>query len=124
MTTAYWCVLAAGLMPFLFTGIAKISGRGFDNRDPRSWQSRLSGMPQRAHAAHLNSFEALPLFAAAVIIAHVGGAEQSRIDALALAFVGLRLGFGACYLADWATLRSLVWVAALGCCVALFFIIP
>ncbi len=124
MTTAYWCVLVAGLMPFLFTGIAKVSGRGFDNRDPRSWQARLSGMPQRAHAAHLNSFEALPLFAAAVIIAHLGGAEQARIDGLALAFIALRLGFGVCYLADWATLRSLVWVAALGCCVGLFFIVP
>lgn len=124
MTTAYWCVLVAGLMPFLFTGIAKVSGRGFDNRDPRAWQARLSGMPQRAHAAHLNSFEALPLFAAAVIIAHLGGAEQARIDGLALAFIALRLGFGVCYIAGWATLRSLVWAAALACCVGLFFIVP
>ncbi len=124
MTTAYWCVLVAGLMPLLFTGIAKVSGGRFDNRDPRSWQSGLQGMPARAHAAHLNSFEALPLFAAAVIIAQLGGAEQSRVDALALAFIALRLGFGVCYIANWPTLRSLLWVAALGCCVGLFFIVP
>jgi len=124
MTTAYWCVLAAGLMPFLFTGVAKAAGGRYDNRDPRSWQARLSGMPQRAHAAHLNSFEALPLFAAAVIIAHLAGAAQAQVDGLALAFIALRLGYGVCYIAGWALLRSLVWLAALGCCIGLFAIAP
>lgn len=121
MTIAYWCVLAAGLMPILFVAVAKGAGKRFDNRDPRAWEARLSGMPARAHAAHLNSFEALPLFAAAVIIAHLAGAEQGRIDALALAFIALRLGYGICYIADWHLLRSVLWVGALGCCVALFF---
>ena len=48
MTTAYWCVLAAGLMPYLFTAIAKGAGSRYDNRDPRAWQSRLAGLPARA----------------------------------------------------------------------------
>jgi len=96
MTTAYWCVLAAGLLPYLFVLISKASGGRYNNRDPRAWQARLSGMPARAHSAHLNSFEALPLFAAAVIIAHLSGAEQSRTDLLALAFIVLRLGYGIC----------------------------
>lgn len=124
MTTAYWCVLAAGLMPYLFVAIAKTTGSRFDNRDPRAWESRLVGLPARALAAHLNSFEAFPLFAAAVIIAHLMQAPQARVDGLALAFIALRLGYGVCYLAGWATLRSLVWLLALGCCVALFFIAP
>jgi uncharacterized MAPEG superfamily protein len=122
MTTAYWCVLAAALLPYLFTAIAKTTGARFDNRDPRTWQSRLTGLPARAHAAHLNSFEAFPFFAAAVIIAHLAQAPQARIDNLALAFVALRIGFGVCYLAGWATLRSLVWVLGFACCIALFFI--
>lgn len=121
MTVAEACVLAAGLMPLLFTGIAKATGKRFNNRDPREWQSRLSGLPARAHAAHLNCFEALPLFAAGVIFAEIGGAEQARVDGLASAFVALRLGFGAAYLADWATLRSVLWLGALVCTVALFF---
>jgi uncharacterized MAPEG superfamily protein len=120
VTVAFWCVLAAGLMPYLLTGIAKASGRRYDNRDPRRWQAALTGLPQRAHAAHLNSFEAFPLFAAAVLVAHVAGAEATRIDQLALAFVALRIGYAICYLADFAILRSLVWTAALACCVALF----
>lgn len=122
MTTAYWCVLAAGLLPYLFTTIAKLSGARFDNRDPRSWQARLTGLPARAHAAHLNSFEAFPFFAAAVIVAHLAQAPQARIDQLALAFVALRLGFGICYLANWPTLRSLVWALGFACVIALFVI--
>jgi uncharacterized MAPEG superfamily protein len=122
MTTAYWCVLAAGLLPYLFTAIAKLSGSRFDNRDPRAWQARLSGMPARAHAAHLNSFEAFPFFAAAVIIAHLAQAPQARVDQLALAFVALRIGFGICYLAGWATLRSLVWALGFACVIALFVV--
>jgi uncharacterized MAPEG superfamily protein len=122
MTLAYWCVLFAGLMPLIFTGIAKVSAGRYDNRDPRGWQSRLSGMPLRAHAAHLNSFEALPLFVAGVIIAHLAGAEQARIDLLALAFVLLRVSYGFCYLAGWPWLRSSVWLLALLCNIALFVI--
>jgi uncharacterized MAPEG superfamily protein len=122
MTTAYWCVLAAGLMPYLFIVVAKTRGQRYDNRDPRSWLAKQTGASARAHAAHLNSFEAFPLFAAAVIIAQLTGAPQPRIDSLALAFVALRLAYGICYLGGWATLRSVVWLLALLCAIALFFI--
>ncbi len=120
MTTAYWCVLVASLMPLLWTAIAKFSGPGFDNRAPREFQARLSGFRARAHWAHQNSFEAFPPFAAAVIIAHLAQVAQGRIDLLALAWIGLRLVYGVLYILDWALLRSLVWTAALGCVIALF----
>ena len=122
MTIAYWCVLAAGLMPYLFTAIAKTTGGRFDNRAPRDWQARLQGMPARAHAAHLNAFEAFPLFAAAVIIAQLRDAPQDRVDQLAIAFVVLRLAFGFVYMAGYATLRSLLWALAFACAIALFFV--
>ncbi|HVF33771.1 MAG TPA: MAPEG family protein [Candidatus Saccharimonadia bacterium] len=122
MTIAYWCVLAAGLMPFAWTAIAKASGERFNNRAPREWQARLTGMPARAHAAHLNSFEAFPLFAAAVIIAQQLQAPQGTIDLLALAFVALRVLYGVLYLADQHLLRSIVWAAAFACAVALFIV--
>jgi len=79
-------------------------------------------MAARAHWAHLNSFEAFPPFAAAVLIAQQLGAAQGRIDLLAIAFVVLRVLYGICYLADQATLRSLVWAAGFACTVALFVI--
>lgn len=122
MTTAYWCVLAAGLMPYLFVAVAKGAGSRYNNREPRVWEQKLAGLPARAHAAHLNSFEAFPFFAAAVIIAHLMQAPQARIDQLALAFIALRLGYGVCYLAGWHWVRSLVWLLAMGCCVMMFFL--
>jgi len=120
MTTALYCVLAAGLMPFLWTGVAKVSGPRYNNVNVRLWQSKLEGAAQRAHAAHLNSFEAFPLFAAAVIVAQMMGADQARVDMLALSFIGLRLLYGIMYLANLASLRSLVWIAALVCTVMIF----
>lgn len=124
MTTAFWCVLAAGLMPYLWVGIAKFAGRGYDNANVRDYEERLTGMPKRAHWAHLNSFEAFPLFAAAVIIAHVGGAPQERTDLLALVFIVLRLAYGAAYLANIPPVRSLLWLGAIGCSVAILLGVP
>jgi uncharacterized MAPEG superfamily protein len=120
MHTALLCVLVAGLLPYLFTGVAKAIGPRYDNRDVRSWQARLDGRAYRAHAAHLNSFEAFPFFAAAVLAAMVAGADAARVNLLAIAFVALRLVYFAVYLANLAALRSLVWFAALGCAIAIF----
>ncbi len=120
MQTALLCVLVAGLLPYAFTGVAKAVGPRYDNRDVRAWQSHLNGVPYRAHAAHLNSFEAFPLFAAAVLAAMVAGANPGRVNALALAFIVLRLAYFGAYLANLALLRSLLWFGAIGCSVAIF----
>ena len=120
MHTALLCILIAGLMPFLWTAVAKAAGPRYDNRDVRGWQAKLTGLPHRATAAHLNSFEAFPLFAAAVLAAYLTGADAQRTMLLAIAFVVLRLLYGVVYLLDIAALRSLVWFAALGCNVAIF----
>ena len=122
MTTGLWCVLAGLLMPFLWTGIAKSMGR-YDlraNRHPRDFLARLSGAASRANAAQLNSFEAFPAFAAAVLVAQYAHAAQHSIDGLSIAWVALRLIYGVLYIANQAALRSLIWFAAMGCVVALF----
>lgn len=122
MTTAYWCVLAAALMPYAFAGIAKFGDRRYDNRAPRDFLASLEGRQKRADWAQQNSFEAFPAFAAAVIIAHLAQAAQPAVDTLAIAFVLLRLGYGWAYISDRPTIRSLIWIAALGCVVALFVV--
>lgn len=119
MTIAFWCVLAAAFMPLLFSAVAKWTAR-FDNHHPRDYMDRLQGWRRRAHAAQLNSFEAFPAFAAAVVINHLVLGGNAKANGLALAFIGLRLVYGALYIADYATLRSLVWTAAVACTVALF----
>jgi uncharacterized MAPEG superfamily protein len=128
LTLAYWAVLVAALLPIVCAGVAKWGtfGRsrsegGFDNHLPREWLSRQTSWRARANAAQANSFEALPFFIGAVIIAHQLGADQSRLDTLALLYIGLRLVYIGCYLADRASPRSLAWVLALGVNVAILF---
>jgi len=123
VTIAFWCVLIAGMMPYAASYIAK-SRRDFDNANPRAWLANLDGFRARASAAQLNSFEALPLFAAAVIIAYVRGASQTTIDILAMTFIAIRIVYVALYLANLATVRSLAWLAGLICVVSMFFVGP
>ena len=120
MTVAFWCVLVAGLLPYAATLKAKIGAGGFDNRNPRDWLGQQDGFRRRANAAQLNSFEAFPLFAAAVLIAHLSGAPQPRVDLLAVIFVLARLAYTALYVANLSTLRSLAWFVGIGSAVAIF----
>ena len=119
MTFAYWCVLAAALLPYLTVALAKY-GRGYDNRSPRDWEARLEGRSRRAVFAHQNHFEAFAPFAAAVIIAHLVVAPQLPIDVLAGAFIAARIAYTWAYLADRHSLRSLLWMAGFVCVIGLF----
>ena len=80
MVVSYASVLVAGLMPMICAGIAKSGAKGYDNHDPRAWLASQAGRRARANAAQANSFEALPLFIGAVIIAHQMAAPQTRLD--------------------------------------------
>jgi uncharacterized MAPEG superfamily protein len=121
MTFAYWCVLAAALIPFL-TVIPAKAAKDFDNHAPRLWEERRTGWRARGYWAHLNAFEAFPPFAAAVIIAHLAHGPQGRINLLAGIFIAARVAYSACYYADLATLRSVVWFLGFSCVVGLFVI--
>ena len=126
MTVDLWCILIALFLPPLCALIAKVSSGRFgmrDNHDPRAFLDTLSGLPRRAHAAQQNSYEAFPAFAAAVLVADiVGNAEQVTQDVLGVMYITSRLLYIICYLADWAALRSLVWLAGLAIIVAFFVV--
>lgn len=127
-TLAYWCVLIAALLPIVCAGIAKwgmftkspLQG-GFDNKHPRAWLASQTDWRARANAAQANSFEALPFFIGAVVIAHQLGAYQARLDVLAALFVVLRLVYILLYVANQASLRSVVWLLGLGLNIAILF---
>ncbi|HEV2675458.1 MAG TPA: MAPEG family protein [Aliidongia sp.] len=110
MFFAYWMILAAAMLPYLTIVLVKRAGaRRFDNHKPRAWLEAQSGWQQRGDWAHRNHFEIFPIFAAAVLVAELTHARQERIDLLAGAFILLRVVYTALYLADKATLRSVVW---------------
>ncbi|HET9122642.1 MAG TPA: MAPEG family protein [Acidiferrobacteraceae bacterium] len=121
MKVAYWCVLAAALMPYLIVIVAK-SGGAYDNHAPRAQLAAAQGWRQRLNWAHLNAFEAFAPFAAAVLTAEQLHAPQPTIDRLALVFVGLRLLHPVFYALDKPALRSLVWAGAYVCVLSLFLI--
>jgi uncharacterized MAPEG superfamily protein len=126
-TVAYWCVLIAALLPYACAYLVKYQGfgkprkqGGFDNHDPRGWLARQDGWKARANAAQANSFEALPLFIGAVIIAHQLGAPQTRLDILAVLFVTLRIIYIVMYVAGLPTTRSAIWSLAFVANLAIF----
>jgi len=123
MTIAFICILLAGLLPYFWGVLSKFTAPGYNNNQPRIYLETLQGWRQRSHWAQLNSHETFPLFAAAVIVAHIAGvAPQPKIDLIAIVFIVLRLLYGICYIKDWATIRSLLWGLGLVCNISLFVI--
>lgn len=120
MSIAFWCIFVSALLIFVAKApvaramIKEGEGR-YDNRHPRAQQARLTGFGARALAAHLNSFEAFPLFAAGVLMAHVSHADGTVVDALAVTFVVTRVLYMIFYWADLHWQRSVVWVIGLLC---------
>lgn len=119
-TVAYWCVFIAALLPIVCASVAKYGmmttprrDGGYDNHNPRAWLARQTDWRARANAAQANTFEALPFFFAAVIIAHQLQARQTPLDILALLFVVLRMAYIMMYVADLAKARSAIWTVAL-----------
>lgn len=128
-TVAYWCVLIAALLPIVCAAIAKsgMFGKprregGFDNDNPRAWLARQTDWRARANAAQANSFEALPLFIGAVVIAHQLGAYQTRLDVLAFIYIVLRMMFIMMYVAGLSTMRSIFWTLALAVNIGILFV--
>lgn len=128
-TVAFWCVLIVALLPIFCAWLAK-SGSfgksrkngGFDNHNPRAWMAQQTDWQARANAAQANSFEALPFFVGAVIIAHLLGAGQTLLDILAFLYVMLRIFYIMMYVSDMPTARSALWAAAFLVNIAILFI--
>ncbi len=128
-TLAHWCILIAALLPIVCAGIAKSGAMkrprregGYDNADPRAWLARQGDWRARANNAQANSFEALPFFFAAVLVALHMGAAQRSLDLLAAAFIVLRILYIYFYVSDRASLRSLVWILGLAVNIAILFL--
>jgi uncharacterized MAPEG superfamily protein len=129
MTFALFTILLIALMPIVCAGIAKAGTfkthpreGGFDNRNPRDWLAKQEGYRKWANAAQQNCWEALPFFAAAVIVNHILGGAGITANLLAIAFVLLRALFVYLYVTGKQGVRSIVWTAALAVNIAIFFL--
>jgi uncharacterized MAPEG superfamily protein len=120
MAIAYWCILVAAVLPYVWVFVAK-SRKDYSNRNPRAWVAKHGDdyLIQRANNAHLNAFEAFAPFAAGVLMAQLAGVPARTIDLLAVAFVALRVLHGLFYIGDKPPLRSTVWGLGYLCVLAL-----
>ncbi len=117
MYTLVLCLFITAWFPFL-SKIAVASAMakegGYDNNHPREQQKKLKGYGARALAAHQNSFEALLIFAVAVLSALVTNTNSWLTNYLAITFVISRILYHAFYLMNLSTLRSLIWFVGFG----------
>ena len=122
--SAIWAMIVASLMPLLLAWLTKVMG-GFhlaDNAHPRDFMQRTTGMAARANAAQQNSYETLAVFLAAVIVAMLFFVPQSIVNVLAWLYVVIRVLYAAAYILNLATLRSILWILSMACCVMLFYL--
>lgn len=120
MPTAYWCLLIAAILPYVWVTLGRAGFAGYDNRDPRGWSAaQTHPRARRMYAAHLNAFEAFAPFAAGVLAAQAAGVDPGRIALLSVVFVVCRVLHGVFYLANVHALRSLAWLVGFGCALAL-----
>lgn len=120
-----YLILGACLLPYVFTIIAKFTA-GFkvrDNQNPRDFLAKTSGLAARANAVQQNSFESLPLFIAAILMAEYMVVPQFMIMMLGTAYLILRIIYGICYLANIATLRSIIWFMSMACPIYLLILV-
>lgn len=121
MTIPHLCLFIVVVLPFPWIMLAKVSKR-YDNGAPRSYLAGLEGWRARAYAAHQNAWEALAMFTAAIVAAGQAGGANPWINWLAITFVVVRVLHGLLYVANLASLRSLVWFVGVACVVSMFFV--
>jgi len=111
------------LLPIFWAGVSKygFSEVKYDNESPRDHLSALSGKAKNAYNAEQNCYETFPAFAAAVIISHQIGSDQSMIDLLCVVFLLSRILHGYFYITSKGSLRSIVFVTGLIANIWLFF---
>jgi len=120
VTFALWCVFAALWLPLIWSIAAKWGASDYSNTRPRDWLESQQGWRQRAAWAQQNAWEAFAPFAAAVLTAHVLGADQNTANWLAALFIVSRALHGVFYVLDRSTARSVAWFGGMVAVVWLF----
>lgn len=117
-------ILIACLLPYVFAIIARKSS-GYDAKlhdNPRVFVNQSTGLAARANAVQQNSFEGLPLFIAAMLMADYLVIPDHFVIRLGIAYLILRVCYGGCYLANLHALRSIFWMLSMLCPITLLLI--
>ena len=103
-----------GLIQLLWAAAAAQPQRGLKwNVGPRDTPVVLTGMAARLQRAFANFRETFPLFAAAVVVAYLGGRLGPLTGYGAAVYVGARALYVFLYAFGVPVVRSLVWLASM-----------
>ena len=117
MTTDYWTVFAAVVLPYvpyLLVGFEKWRRGIYDPNNPRDSNSLLEGWALRAKGAELNSWEALTAYATVTGVAHAVGADPEVLARLGIAWVVARVLYVGAYVAGIGWARMAFWFTSVG----------
>jgi uncharacterized MAPEG superfamily protein len=114
LTILAWTLVLAFVQILLFD-FARTGQYGLKwNMSPRDGaMPPLSPVAERLKRAQDNLFETLPIFIAAVLIAHVAGRETSQTALGAQIYLGARVLYVPLYAFGVPMLRSLVWIVSI-----------
>jgi len=93
-----------------------------DNKEPRAQALLLTGPGARAVAAQANCWEALAIYAAALLAIVISGVDVGSIETLALAMILLRVAYVPAYISNIDKLRSLLFLGSFGISLYLFYL--
>lgn len=126
MTTPFWCLLVASIIPFVLAGVGgylRVQQLGvLDANHPRVQALELRGVAARAYASQQNAWEALAIFTAAVMLTHLTGADAGSTATASIVFIIARVLHPVMYIADQAYARTGVFTVGLGSCLWLFYL--
>ena len=126
MSTLQICLFIGALLPILLSwvgGYYRATQLGtIDNRHPRQQAAQLEGAGARAVAAQQNAWEALAMLTAGVVVHSMRGGDAGTAATLGIVWVGARVLHAVFYIADLDKLRSLAFLVAEVCVLALFFV--
>ncbi|KAA8732147.1 MAPEG family protein [Acinetobacter qingfengensis] len=116
-------ILAACLLPYIFAFIARLRS-GYKRHlhgSPREYLATQTGLVARANAVQQNSFEGLPLFIAAMLMADYLVVPDYFSIMLGSVYILLRILYGISYLCNAHLIRSILWVLATLCPIILLW---
>ncbi len=126
MTIPLWCLFVAMNLPYVWGGwssyLRKQEFGTIDNKHPRQQQAKLTGAGARAYAAQQNAWEALAIFAPAVLFAHFASPSAALATTLSVVWLASRVLHGVFYVANIDKARSSCFVVALGCALGLVLV--
>jgi uncharacterized MAPEG superfamily protein len=110
MLFAHWMLLVASFLPIIAVSFAK-SGKAYDNSQPRVYAESLAEntLQRRMVWAEANSWEALMMFAPAVLLATFLKVDTMVLNLCAGGFIVARIVYLICYAKNLASARSAVW---------------